>query len=433
MPDTSWFTAARFGMFIHWGLYAIPAKGEWYASIDRVPPERYDAYFRSFDPVDYDPRAWAHAARQAGMQYAVLTAKHHEGFCLFDSAYTDYKATNTPAGRDLVREYLDAFRAEGLRVGLYYSLVDWHHPDYPAYHDPFHPQRGAAARQNEHCDFDRYLDYLHAQVRELCTNYGKLDLLWFDFSYEGHTGADWRAAELVKMVRSLQPGILINSRLEASGGDLGSLLSNTPTPWAGDFAAPEQILPPAPLRRPDGTPVVWEACQTMNNSFGYNASDRCWKSPKTILHQLVECVSKGGNYLLNVGPDARGNIPAASLSILQEVGDWLRLNGPSVYGCGVSPRKVEAFGCRTTFDGNTLYLHVLEQPVGPLPLFGIRPEEIESAHFLASGAEAEVLTSGWAVQNYPDATFISLAKQANETEPLPDDRDTVLAIRLKQS
>lgn len=181
MADIQWFCDARFGMFIHWGLYAVPAKGEWYASIGRVPPERYEEYLRTFDPVDYDPRAWARLARQAGMKYAVLTAKHHEGFCLFDSAYTDYKATNTPAGRDLVREYVDAFRAEGLRVGLYYSLVDWHHPDYPAYNDPFHPMRGTDVRREERCDFSRYLDYMHAQVRELCTNYGKLDLLWFDF------------------------------------------------------------------------------------------------------------------------------------------------------------------------------------------------------------------------------------------------------------
>ena len=267
MADIQWFCDARFGMFIHWGLYAVPAKGEWYASIGRVPPERYEEYLRTFDPVDYDPRAWARLARQAGMKYAVLTAKHHEGFCLFDSAYTDYKATNTPAGRDLVREYVDAFRAEGLRVGLYYSLVDWHHPDYPAYNDPFHPMRGTDVRREERCDFSRYLDYMHAQVRELCTNYGKLDLLWFDFSYDGHCGEDWRAGELVEMVRTLQPGILLNSRLEASGGSLGSLLSGAPTPWAGDFATPEQILPPAPLCRPDGTPVCWEACQTMNLSL----------------------------------------------------------------------------------------------------------------------------------------------------------------------
>jgi alpha-L-fucosidase len=284
MSNLQWFRDARFVMFIHWGLYALPAKGEWYASIDRVPTDRYEQYFHTFDPVDYDPRRWARLAKEAGMKYAVLTAKHHEGFCLFDSAYTDYSSVHTPAGRDLVREYVDAFRAEGLGVGLYYSLVDWHHPDYPAYQDPFHPMRESDAKRNESCDFDRYLDYMHAQVRELCSNYGKLDLLWFDFSYEGHTGPDWRAQELVDMVRKLQPGILINSRLEASGGALGSLLTDSPTAWAGDFATPEQILPPGPLCRPDGTKVPWEACQTMNNSFGYTAADRNFKSAKTLIH-----------------------------------------------------------------------------------------------------------------------------------------------------
>lgn len=349
------------------------------------------------------------------------------------TAYTDYKATNTPAGRDLVREYVDAFRAEGLRVGLYYSLVDWHHPDYPAYNDPFHPMRGTDVRREERCDFSRYLDYMHAQVRELCTNYGKLDLLWFDFSYDGHCGEDWRAGELVEMVRTLQPGILLNSRLEASGGSLGSLLSGAPTPWAGDFATPEQILPPAPLCRPDGTPVCWEACQTMNNSFGYTAADRCFKTARTCIRQLVECVSKGGNYLLNVGPDARGNIPPQSRRILCEIGEWMRLNADSIYGCGASAIPVAAFGCRATARGKNLYLHVMEQPVGPLALTGLSPAAIRSARVLATGAEADILTSGWAVQNYPQTAFLSLAAQANETLPLPDETDTVLHLTISET
>lgn len=430
MADTTWFEDARFGMFIHWGIYAVHAKGEWYASIAKVPPERYAQYFETFHPVDYDPKRWARMAKNAGMRYAVLTAKHHDGFCLFDSAYTDYKATNTPAKRDLVREYVEAFRAEGIRVGLYYSLVDWHHPDYPAYDDPFHPMRGDPSRKDEQCVFDRYLDYMHNQVRELCMNYGKIDLLWFDFSYESFSGAAWRAEELVHMVRALQPEILINSRLEASGGSLGTLLTNTPSPWAGDFATPEQILPPAPLRRPDGTPVCWEACQTMNNSFGYTDADRCFKSAKTCIHQLVSCVSKGGNYLLNVGPDARGNIPPQSQAILEQIGAWMRRNGESIYGCHAAPMDEAPFGCRLTSRGATVYLHVMEQPVGPLAVSCIDRRQIKSARFLSTGAEVEVLTSGWAVQNYPNVTFLSLAGQANETIPLPDETDTVIELRL---
>lgn len=431
MIDTQWFQEARFGMFIHWGLYAVPAKGEWHSSIDRIPQFEYEEYFKTFDPVDYDPRSWAHMAKQAGMKYAVLTAKHHEGFCLFDSAYTDYKATNTPAGRDLVREYVEAFRAEGLKVGLYYSLVDWHHPDYPAYSDPFHPERGSEARENEQCDFNRYLDYLHAQVRELCTNYGRLDLLWFDFSYDNYCGEGWRAAELVEMVRALQPGILLNSRLEANGGSLGSLLTEAPTPWAGDFVTPEQIVPPHPIQRPSGEAVCWEACQTMNNSFGYTAADQSFKTAATCVRQLVNCVSKGGNYLLNVGPDARGNIPLPSQNILTQIGRWMRFNSKSIYGCTASPLPISAFGCRFTAKGNELYLHVLEQPVGPLALEGICPEDILCARLLSTGAKVEILTSGWASENYPGYTFISLAAQANETFFLTDEIDTVVALTLR--
>lgn len=431
MADTRWFQEARFGMFIHWGLYALPAKGEWYASIGRVPPAEYEKYFAAFDPADCDPRAWARMAKRAGMKYAVLTAKHHEGFCLFDSAYTDYKSTNTPAGRDLVREYVEAFRAEGLGVGLYYSLVDWHHPDYPAYADPFHPMRGSPERKNEACCFDRYLDYMHAQVRELCTNYGKLDLLWFDFSYDGYCGPGWRAQELVAMVRGLQPGILLNSRLEASGGALGSLLTETPTPWAGDFITPEQVVPPAAPRTPAGRPVCWEACQTMNNSFGYTAADSSFKTAATCIRQLVNCVSKGGNYLLNVGPNARGAIPPQATAILEEIGGWLRLNGPSIYGCGEAQKPLSAFGCRVTEGQGAVYLHVMDQPVGPLAVRGISPQQIRRAALLATGSEVEVLTGGWAVANYPGYTFLSLAAQPNETLPLPDAADTVVKLELR--
>lgn len=432
MTDTKWFTDARFGMFIHFGLYSVAGRGEWYASIEQVPAEKYDEYFKSFSPIQYDPVFWARTAKEAGMKYAVFTAKHHEGFCLFDSAYTDYKSVNTPIGRDLLREYVEAFRNEGLRVGIYYSLVDWHHPDYPAYGDPFHPSRNAKAAQNTDCNFNRYLNYMHAQVKELCTNYGKIDLFWFDFSYEGHSGPDWRAQELTEMVRSLQPGILINSRLEASGGSLGSLLTSSPTPWAGDFITPEQIVPPAPLRTPGNAPVCWEACQTLNNSFGYTADDHVYKSAGICIQQLVDCVSKGGNYLLNIGPDANGSIPPQAVEILKEIGRWMKDNHESIYGCKESSLPVSAFGCRTTAKDNVLYLHVMQQPVGPLPLSGIHPEDISYARMLSTGAEVEVLTKGWASENYPDYTFLSLASRPNETQLLPDSADTVIKLVLKK-
>lgn len=238
-----WFTHDRFGMFIHWGLYAIPARGEWVRSTEEIPEEDYIPFFNEFNPKDFDPKKWARLAKQAGMKYAVLTAKHHDGFCLFDSALTDWKVTNTPYGKDIVREYLDAFRAEGIKVGLYYSLLDWHHPDYPAYGDRQHPMRNNIAYKDKRYNFDNYLDYMHGQVRELCTNYGKLDMMWFDFSYDDLTGEAWRASELVRMVRSLQPDIIIDNRLEVSGSGFGSIATDEPLEYSGDYVSPEQIIP----------------------------------------------------------------------------------------------------------------------------------------------------------------------------------------------
>ena len=228
----TWYRHARFGMFLHWGLYAIPARGEWIRSVEQMPEEPYRRYFEEFNPVDFDARRWARAAKEAGMQYVVLTAKHHDGFCLFDSQYTDWKSTNTPFGRDIVREFVDAVRAEGLRVGLYYSLLDWHHPDYPHRHDANHPDRNNESVSDEGRDFDRYLDYMHAQVRELCTNYGKIDVLWFDFSYDNLRGEAWRGTELMHMVRSLQPDVIVDNRLEVSGEGYGSLAAGSRSnPW----------------------------------------------------------------------------------------------------------------------------------------------------------------------------------------------------------
>ncbi len=423
-----WFQEARFGMFIHWGLYAIPAKSEWYRSMEKVSNEDYQPYFEEFNPIDYRPQEWAKLCRKAGMKYAVLTAKHHDGFCLFDSKYTDYKATNTPANRDLVSEFLDAFRAEGIRVGLYYSLVDWHHPDYPAYGDEFHPMRGNEAFRNQTYNFESYLTYLHNQVRELCTNYGKLDLLWFDFSYGDKCGEGWHATELVSMVRSLQPDILINSRLEASGEMLGSLMTDHPTPYAGDFLTPEQIIPPEGLCKQNGNPVCWEACLTMNNSWGYRNGDLDFKTSAACIHKLVECVSKNGNLILNIGPDAKGKIPPQSVRILEETGNWIEKNGDSIYGCGEA--RLQKLDYRYTTKGNSIYLHITDQPVGPVPVPGIKRDQIKRIRLLSTGAELS-LAAGWAAANYPKYTFISLGKQENETYAMPDSTDTVVRIDLK--
>ena len=218
-----WYQDARFGMFIHWGLYSIPARGEWVRSTEEMPEEEYLPFMKEFDARDYNPKQWAKEAKAAGMKYVVLTAKHHDGFCLFDSKYTDYKVTNTPAGRDLIKEYVEALREEGLKVGLYFTLLDWHHPDYPHYGDRIHPMRNHPECSNENRDFSRYIEYMYNQVEEVCTNYGKIDIMWFDFSYDDMRGEKWGATRLIDMVRRLQPGIIIDyatgdSRLDDGTG-----------------------------------------------------------------------------------------------------------------------------------------------------------------------------------------------------------------------
>src|SRR5699024_9721761 len=205
-----WYLDARFGMFIHWGLYSIAAREEWLRSTEEITKEDYMKYFEEFDPCDYDPKAWARAAKEAGMKYVVLTAKHHDGFCLFDSQYTEFKSTNTKLGRDIVKDFVEAVREEGLKVGLYFTLLDWYHDDYPHYGDRHHPMRNNPAYKNDGRNFDNYLTYMHNQIREICTNYGKIDLLWFDFSYDDMRGEKWKATELMNMVRSLQPDVIID-------------------------------------------------------------------------------------------------------------------------------------------------------------------------------------------------------------------------------
>lgn len=420
-----WFRKARFGMFIHWGLYSIPGRGEWVRSNEQMPEADYMPFFHTFSAPDFDPKGWARAAKQAGMQYVVMTAKHHDGFCLFDSALTDFKSTNTPFGRDAVAEFVEAVRGEGLKVGLYFSLIDWHHPDYPHYADRYHPMREDPAYSNENRNFDRYLDYLHGQVREICSHYGKLDLLWFDFGYDHLRGEAWRGTELVHMVRSLQPGVLIDNRIEVSGEGFGSLYQCDPTPYHGDFVTPEKMIPPSGIRDVQGNPMVWEACITMNNNWGYCATDRLYKPAPLLIKKLVECVSKGGNMILNVGPDGDGNIPPQSLEILEQIGDWMEINGESIYGCGPAALEKPEYG-RVTAKGDRVFFHIFENTLGPLPLMGLRKEQIASLRLLATNRQIPISTS-WVHSDYPEIVFADLG----EDPVLPDPVDTVLEVKLK--
>jgi alpha-L-fucosidase len=373
-----WWTDSRFGMFIHWGLYALPARHEWVKNYERMTNDEYQKYFENFNPDLYNPKEWARMAKEAGMKYVVLTSKHHEGFCLFDSRYTDYKSTNTPLGRDIIREFVEAFRAEGIKVGFYYSLIDWHHPDYTI--DSRHPQRqehdSVYARLNKGKDMEKYREYMKNQVRELLTNYGEISIIWFDFSFPGRNGKgrkDWDSEGLLKLARSLQPGIIVDDRLDLKDVEGG---------W--DFTTPEQVKV---TKWPEynGKRIPWETCQTFSGSWGYHRDETSWKSPAQLIELLVESVSKGGNLLLNVGPTGRGAFDHRAQERLKAIGEWMKYNSRSVYGCTEAPSDIKAPGnCVLTYNPDTkrLFIHLLAYPMGSLtlPAMGDKIRYIQFLH-----------------------------------------------------
>lgn len=427
-PDASaWFQEARFGMFIHWGAFSVHGRGEWLRSWEMMSTEEYQPFVDGFVPEHFDATAWADLAVAAGMKYAILTAKHHDGFCLFDSAETSYTTMHNGFGRDIVEEFIDAFRSRGLKVGLYFSLIDWSHPDYPVFGDAHHPHRENREYRNHRPDFDRYLDFMHAQVRELVTNYGKLDVLWFDFSYDDMSGEKWRAESLVRMIREHQPGILLNNRLEANGGSFGSIVSDDRLPWSGDFVSPEQLVPADGVRDTRGAPVAWEACLTLNNHWSYFVGDEAYKSSRLVIRKLVEIVSKSGNLLLNVGPLPDGRIAEPETKILAEVGSWLDNHGDSILGTGHAGVPKPEWGYYTR-RGNTLYAHVLEPPVGPLALVGVDAAQITGLEVAGKAVER---ADSWLIEAYPDIAFVSFGDDDPAfTYDLPDEIDTVVTIHL---
>lgn len=392
--DTAWLRDARFGMFIHFGLYAMAARHEWIKKYEHISEEHYEKYFKFFNPDLFDAREWARKAKEAGMKYAVLTTKHHEGFCNFDSRYTDYKITNTPFGRDLVREYVDAFRAEGIHVGFYYSLIDWHHPDFPI--DHVHPRAADANAEelNKGRDMKKYAEYMRNQVTELLTNYGKIDVLWFDFSYKadphqpdyrpwmsGKGKDDWESEKLIALARSLQPGIVIDNRADLEQ----------------DLWTPEQYQPMSwPRHKETGELVTWEACQTFSGSWGYHRDEMTWKSPEMLIQMLINTVCIGGNLLMNVGPTARGYFDYRADKALKVYADWMKVNGRSIYGCTMAePEFVAPRGCRLTQseDGRRLYVHLMEYPYHYLEMHGY-VGKVEYAQFLHDASEIKFTEKG---------------------------------------
>lgn len=382
MERMLWWTEARFGMFIHWGLYALPARHEWVKNRERMTNEEYQKYFELFNPDLYNPKEWAKMAKNAGMKYVVLTAKHHEGFCLFDSEYTDYKATNTPCGRDLIKEYVEAFRAEGLKVGFYYSLIDWHHPDYTI--DSRHPQRQESDAEYEELnkgrDMNRYREYMKNQVRELLTNYGEISIIWFDFSFPGKHGKgreDWDSENLLKLARSLQPGIIVDDRLDLKDVEGG---------W--DFTTPEQYKVEK-WPEYNGKRVPWETCQTFSGSWGYYRDETTWKSTAQLLELLIESVSKGGNLLLNVGPTARGTFDYRAQERLKSLGEWMKVNSRSIYCCTEAPLELQAPpNSLLTYNPatNRLYIHLLAYPLNRVTIKNIA-DKVQYVQFLHDASE----------------------------------------------
>lgn len=396
--DTGWFVKDRFGLFIHWGLYALPARHEWVKQKEEIPDEQYDMYFRHFDPDLYDPNHWAQAAYNAGMKYFVITTKHHEGFCLWDSKLTTYKATNTPVKKDLLTPMVEAFRKYDFKIGFYHSLIDWHHPDFVI--DSVHSMRNHPDKEhlNQKRDQKKYIEYLHGQVRELLTQFGKIDIMWFDFSYPakpdspkdfvGKGRAEWGSEKLLKIVRELQPHIILNDRLD---------LIDTEGAW--DVKTPEQYQP-SEWVKVNGIPVVWEACQTFSGSWGYSRDEYTWKSEEQLIQMLIDTVSKGGNLLLNVGPTGRGEFDQRAVSRLEAFGKWMKYHGKSIYGCTQAPEEFKApQDCRLTYnpDTNRLYLHIFAWPFMHIHLDGF-VGKVEYAQLLNDASEIKMYMDPWFIE-----------------------------------
>jgi alpha-L-fucosidase len=410
---STWFDTARFGMFIHWGhssqrgveLSWPMVGGNAALPAGELTVAQYQASAATFNPTQWDPAGLARMAKSLGMQYAVFTTKHHDGYAMFHTKTSDFSVEHSPYGRDIVREFVEAFRAEGLRVGLYFSLIDWHHPDYPAFTDADRPYRFGRSRPPTPEQWERFIAVMFEQVRELLTNYGQIDVFWFDGGWE-RTPGQWRAKDLEALIRGLQPGILINDRL----------------PTVGDFETPEQFVPAqAPAR-------TWETCMTLNESWGYNPDDGVWKSPRQVVHTLCEVAGKGGNLLLNVSPMGDGAIMPEQRAILGAMQRWLSQNGKSITGTEAGLEPWQFYG-PSTKRGDTTYLHLLMRPYETVTVRGVPIRHVKRVRVLASGQELEFTTRCAIIDQFfnPDpAGELTIRVPQEAIDPLA----TVLAVEM---
>jgi alpha-L-fucosidase len=411
-----WWRDARFGMFIHWGLYSIPAgewknethHGEWIRNTAHIPLEVYDKFVNQFNPVKFNAEEWVKMAKDAGMKYIVITTKHHDGFCLFDTKFTDFNVMSTPFKRDIMKEISAACKKEGIKMCWYHSIMDWHHPDYL-------PRREwEKERPTEGADFERFYKYLKNELKELLTNYGEIGVLWFDGEWESTWNTKY-GIDLYNYVRSLQPNIIINNRVGAGRSGMQGFTKEGE--FSGDFGTPEQEIPPTGIKGID-----WETCMTMNNNWGYNKHDKNFKSVKDLLQKLADIASKGGNFLLNIGPTSEGVFPQESIERLKEIGKWMKVNGSSIYGTQASPFKNLEWGRCTqkkTTDGTRLFLHVFDWPKdGKLAVTGLGSKPKNA--FLLSDEKQTSL--GIIQQN--DAVVINIPVNA------PDEINSVVVLDI---
>lgn len=410
---TAWFRDAKFGLFIHWGVYSMIGREEWVRTLLQIPREEYAKMAEDFDPVHFDPDEWAALAKSAGVKYIVITSKHHDGFAIYDSAASDYDIMSAKYGRDILAMLSESCRKAGIPLGFYYSIMDWHHPDYL-------PRRGwETGRSAKGADFNRYMDFAVDQVKELVTQYDPA-VLWFDGEWE-HSNEEQRAFEIEKALMGLKPTLLINDRLFKR------------EPGHGDFGTPENFVPATGVRNPDGSPRLWEACYTMNwNGWGYNRYETEFHSASQLIRQLVEIVSKGGNLLLNVGPQPDGRIQPEFVARLERIGEWLAANGEAIYGTTASVFERLPFFGRATVKGQTLYVHVMGWPQdGKIVLPGLRTD-VKKAYLLVDPAKAlrhrragrDVVVTLPARAPDPDATVVVLElkgdPEVDPTEIRPD-------------